>query len=272
MGASFTREAGEGWSSPAQTLLLEALDEVLDERMDRPDEPAAAPRARGRAALCRMLARLVDAPAAAHVRYDAPVRTAHLTVWRQRSAGTPMTVDQVETDPPKPDWWSASRTRRLLLDRLDQRHLAELPLATAPESPSLLVVGRDRPFTETDSERMSSAHRSLQVVERVLDRVAVTPPAPQIASQATGSDVRPFQMSALTTREQEVLEMLGEGLMARSIAQRMQVSERTVHKHLGNLYRKLDAHDRLLAVRRAEVLGLLTMPPVSSPADDPARW
>ena len=39
--------------------------------------------------------------------------------------------------------------------------------------------------------------------------------------------------------------MLGEGLMARSMAQRLEVSERTVHKHLGNLYRKLDAHDRL---------------------------
>jgi DNA-binding NarL/FixJ family response regulator len=38
------------------------------------------------------------------------------------------------------------------------------------------------------------------------------------------------------------------------------VSERTVHKHLGNVYMKLDAHDRLLAVRRAESLGLLEPP------------
>jgi DNA-binding NarL/FixJ family response regulator len=60
--------------------------------------------------------------------------------------------------------------------------------------------------------------------------------------------------------------------MARSMAQRLEVSERTVHKHLGNLYRKLDAHDRLLAVRRAEVLGLLPMagPPTRVP--EAARW
>jgi DNA-binding NarL/FixJ family response regulator len=59
--------------------------------------------------------------------------------------------------------------------------------------------------------------------------------------------------------------MLGEGLLARSIAQRLDVSERTVHKHLGSVYRKLDAHDRLLAVRRAESLGLL-------PTAATARW
>ena len=56
--------------------------------------------------------------------------------------------------------------------------------------------------------------------------------------------------------------MVGDGLLARSIAQRLDVSERTVHKHLGNVYRKLDVHDRLLAVRRAESLGLLPAPRV----------
>ena len=35
------------------------------------------------------------------------------------------------------------------------------------------------------------------------------------------------------------------------------VSERTVHKHLGSVYRKLDAHDRLLAVQRGQLLGLI---------------
>ena len=63
--------------------------------------------------------------------------------------------------------------------------------------------------------------------------------------------------AALTAREREVLALLGEGLLARSIAARLDVSERTVHKHLGNIYSKLDAHDRLLAVRRGESLGLI---------------
>jgi DNA-binding CsgD family transcriptional regulator len=37
----------------------------------------------------------------------------------------------------------------------------------------------------------------------------------------------------------------------------MEVSPRTVRKHLGNLYRKMDVHDRLMAVERARALGLL---------------
>ena len=41
---------------------------------------------------------------------------------------------------------------------------------------------------------------------------------------------------------------------------RLEVSPRTVHKHLGSAYEKLGAHDRLAAVRRAEALGLLRDP------------
>ena len=55
-----------------------------------------------------------------------------------------------------------------------------------------------------------------------------------------------------------MLTLVSEGLLARTIAARLAVSDRTVHKHLGNVYRKLDTHDRLLAVRRAESLGLLS--------------
>ncbi|NGO48994.1 helix-turn-helix transcriptional regulator [Streptomyces sp. YC419] len=51
--------------------------------------------------------------------------------------------------------------------------------------------------------------------------------------------------------------MLSEGLLAQSIASRLSVSPRTVHKHLGSLYRKLNAHDRLVAVNRAQAIGLL---------------
>jgi DNA-binding CsgD family transcriptional regulator len=61
----------------------------------------------------------------------------------------------------------------------------------------------------------------------------------------------------LTARELEALAFLAQGLSARTIAARMGLSPRTVNKHLGNLYRKLGTHDRLMAVSKAHDLGLL---------------
>jgi DNA-binding CsgD family transcriptional regulator len=61
----------------------------------------------------------------------------------------------------------------------------------------------------------------------------------------------------LTVRELEVLAFLAQGMIARTIAARMGLSPRTVNKHLGNVYRKLGTHDRLMAVAKAHDLGLL---------------
>jgi DNA-binding CsgD family transcriptional regulator len=61
----------------------------------------------------------------------------------------------------------------------------------------------------------------------------------------------------LSPRERHALELLATGCTATAMARRMDVSPRTVRKHLGNLYRKMDVHDRLMAVERARSLGLL---------------
>lgn len=61
----------------------------------------------------------------------------------------------------------------------------------------------------------------------------------------------------LTAREVEVLQLLSEGLLARTIAARLGLSPRTVHKHLSNVYSKLGVHDRLVAVSIARDRGLI---------------
>ncbi|GAA3107226.1 helix-turn-helix transcriptional regulator [Streptosporangium carneum] len=61
----------------------------------------------------------------------------------------------------------------------------------------------------------------------------------------------------LTPREVAVLLMLAEGLPAVGMARRLGISVRTIHKHLQNLYRKLDTVDRLGTVLRAQEAGLL---------------
>ncbi len=69
----------------------------------------------------------------------------------------------------------------------------------------------------------------------------------------------------MTERELQVLGLLAEGLLATSIASRLRLSPRTVHKHLGNIYRKLGVHDRLVAVSLARLQGLVDNYP-SSPS------
>jgi DNA-binding CsgD family transcriptional regulator len=61
----------------------------------------------------------------------------------------------------------------------------------------------------------------------------------------------------LTPREIAVLSLLADGMTAEAIGRRLGISNRTVHKHTENLYRKLSATDRLMAVLRAQSLGLL---------------
>jgi len=62
---------------------------------------------------------------------------------------------------------------------------------------------------------------------------------------------------SLTGREAAVLQLLTDGLTAQSIAFRLGISPRTVHKHLEHLYTKLGVRDRLQAVIVAQRYGLL---------------
>ena len=64
-------------------------------------------------------------------------------------------------------------------------------------------------------------------------------------------------LSALTPREREVLALVAEGLTNRRIAERLVVSEHTVHRHVTNLLRKLDLPSRTAAAARAVSSGML---------------
>jgi DNA-binding NarL/FixJ family response regulator len=69
---------------------------------------------------------------------------------------------------------------------------------------------------------------------------------------------RPGTRSApggLTAREQEVLELLTEGLPDREISQRLVISERTVHHHVSAILAKMGVTSRSAAVREAARMG-----------------
>src|SRR4051812_30405606 len=61
----------------------------------------------------------------------------------------------------------------------------------------------------------------------------------------------------LTSREREVLVLLGEGRSNREIASTLSVSLATVKSHLARIYGKLEASNRNEALGRAVTLGLL---------------
>jgi DNA-binding NarL/FixJ family response regulator len=62
----------------------------------------------------------------------------------------------------------------------------------------------------------------------------------------------------LTRREIEVLRLVAEGLSNQAIAERLFVSDHTVHRHLANILNKLGASTRAAAVAQASRRGLLT--------------
>jgi DNA-binding NarL/FixJ family response regulator len=60
----------------------------------------------------------------------------------------------------------------------------------------------------------------------------------------------------LTAREVEVLQLVAAGLTNRAIAERLVISEKTVARHLSNIFTKLDLSSRSAATAYAYEHGL----------------
>ena len=61
----------------------------------------------------------------------------------------------------------------------------------------------------------------------------------------------------LTRREAEVLSLVLEGKSSREVASVLYCSKRTVDFHLARIYEKLQVTNRVQAMRRATLLGLV---------------
>lgn len=69
----------------------------------------------------------------------------------------------------------------------------------------------------------------------------------------------PPPVEPLTPREQEVLQLLAEGLPNKTIARRLNISDHTVKFHVNAILSKLNAQSRTEAVVRATRLGLILL-------------
>jgi DNA-binding NarL/FixJ family response regulator len=79
---------------------------------------------------------------------------------------------------------------------------------------------------------------------------------PEVVTQFMGASRRRDSISALTTRERDVLSLMAEGRTNTAIAESLSVTEGAVEKHVTNIFSKLDLpasqsdHRRVLAVLR----------------------
>jgi DNA-binding NarL/FixJ family response regulator len=87
------------------------------------------------------------------------------------------------------------------------------------------------------------------VTRRLLDRFAHALPGPP--------EPPPPELSSLTEREREVLELLAGGCSNAELAERLFLSETTVKTHVSSILRKLGLRDRVQAVVLAYQAGLV---------------
>jgi NarL family two-component system response regulator LiaR len=101
-------------------------------------------------------------------------------------------------------------------------------------------------------QELARAVRVAHAGEALLDPVVA---ARLVESLATSEVDRP--LDRLTPREREVLELIGRGFPNKRIAQRLNVSEKTVKTHVGHVLAKLGVTDRTQAAVFAVRAGLV---------------
>lgn len=146
---------------------------------------------------------------------------------------------------------------RRLSDVVSDRRLR----ATRTYALLLRPVNRIRQLTVVVSE--GPAHRSWTLnrtrtdfSDTELELVARLQPTLQLLERAYGTDGRGLRRSvaseqshSLTTREREIMRLVGRGLTAVGVARVLGISPRTVTKHLEHVYHKLDCDNRISALR-----------------------
>jgi len=84
------------------------------------------------------------------------------------------------------------------------------------------------------------------------------PMSPRLA-EALLHEARRDHDAIISAREEEVLQLVADGLGTNEIAERLFISHRTVKNHLASIYEKLNARDRTQAVLMAVKMGIVKL-------------
>lgn len=94
-----------------------------------------------------------------------------------------------------------------------------------------------------------TAEMELDAARRVFEQLGAAPALEQVAKLATDAPTGPA--SGLTAREVQVLRLLATGATNREIADTLVISEKTVARHVGNIFTKLAVSSRAAATAYA---------------------
>jgi DNA-binding NarL/FixJ family response regulator len=119
-----------------------------------------------------------------------------------------------------------------------------------------LVLARTLATGDRAGAALEHALAAVAVLERLGAALAARA-AGKLVTELGGRNAA-ARRAGLTAREVEVLSLVADGLSNREIAERLVLSEHTVHRHVANIYAKLGVSSRAAAVSLAtqrEVLG-----------------
>lgn len=142
----------------------------------------------------------------------------------------------------------------------------EKVLAVAPQTRILTIAVDDHASALAALRAGAVGHIGKEVdpdelarmVVRAADGEAIIPPRLmmpllELVREMPSNGWRPLH-SRLTTREWEIVELLGEGATTARIAQQLVLSQTTVYSHVRSILRKLQVHSRSDAVTAANQL------------------
>jgi len=140
--------------------------------------------------------------------------------------------------------------------------------AAHPDLPIVMLTmhGEDaqrREALEAGATGFLTKDSAMQDVVRVVAEAAggEVDLSPELASAMLAElhDPGPPAASPLTPREEEVLQLIADGLSTTEVATQLFISGKTVKNHLASIYEKLDARDRTQAVLAAVRIGIIQL-------------
>jgi DNA-binding CsgD family transcriptional regulator len=210
--------------------------------------------------ICVGLARVLPASATAFVRRDRQFGSCAVTCWTQDLGWAALSEAtrygdvgaRVRPRLGSDLQWPQIVGLDLLGEVADWGSSIVMRLAGTFDEERFAVFSRRQPFGDDEVRILTQCQGAMTAIDRHAWLLGPNQDSRPVAAHASAS------RATFTTREVEVLTLLCRGSKARSIARHLGISERTVNKHLANIYRKLGAHDRLVAADRALSLGVVS--------------